>query len=303
MDESGRYAGVELGGTKAIAVLAQGRTIVDRLVVPTTDPAATLDPLLARLEAWHADAALGGVGLATFGPVRLRPGAGDHGRILATPKPGWSGAAVLAPFAERLDCPIAIDTDVNAAALAEHRWGAGRGCTSLVYVTIGTGIGAGIVVNGRPIHGRLHPEAGHLLLRRDPSDSFAGTCPFHGDCAEGLLSGPALAARFGQAPTDVAPDDPRWLPLAQDLAHLLAALIHIASPERLLVGGGVGLGAAHLLQAAVERLPALLAGYYPDLDHAALSRLVTAPDLGAEAGPLGAIALARLARGEDLDAA
>ena len=290
-----RVAGVELGGTKAIALLWQDGEVLDRLTVPTTDPAETLGQLRARLDQWHAEQSLMGLGIATFGPVRLDLAAADHGAILATPKPGWAGAPVLATLHDGLPCPVAIDTDVNAAALSEYRWGSGQGCSSLVYLTIGTGLGGGVLVDGRPVHGRLHPEIGHIPTRRAPGDAFAGNCPFHADCIEGLISGPALERRFGAPPADVPADDPRWAPVARDLAHLLVTLIHSLAPQRILVGGGVGLGAPHLLGRATALLPAMLGDYYPDLDLAALRTMITPPGLGDNAGPMGAIALAQLA--------
>ena len=287
-----RLAGVEIGGTKAIAVLANGATIIDRLVVPTTTPGETLAALIDRIARWDQAAPIAALGIASFGPIRLAVDAPDFGQILATSKPGWSGADVRGAFAGRFAMPVAIDTDVNAAALAEYRWGAGAGCASLVYVTIGTGIGGGVLVDGRALKGRLHPELGHLQLRRDPTDRFAGVCPFHGDCVEGLLSGPALAARFGEDPATVAAHDPRWSAASADLARFIAVLIHGFAPDRLLIGGGVGLGSPHLLARALAEVPAILGGYYPDLDAAALAAMVTAPLLGADAGPLGSIALA-----------
>jgi fructokinase len=286
------FAGVELGGTKAIAVVWQRGAIVDRIKVSTTSPQATLGALTAWLAAHRQRDAFAGLGIASFGPVRLDRAAADYGDILATTKPGWSGARVLATLSERVACPVAIDTDVNAAALAEYRWGAGQGCSSLVYLTIGTGVGGGIVVDGRAVHGALHPEPGHLRLRRAEGDTFAGTCPFHGDCIEGLIAGPALAARFAGDIHSAAGNDPRRAFLAADLAQLFAALILTLSPQKILVGGGVGLGVPGLLDGAVARLPAMIAGYLPEFDPPALHAMIGPPALGADAGPLGAIALA-----------
>ena len=242
MREIGRIAGVELGGTKAIALLWQDGTVVDEVRVPTRDPEATFGDLVPTLERWWANARFDALGIASFGPVTLDPRASDYGCIRTTPKPGWSGAPVLPRVAPRFACPVGIDTDVNAAALAEHRWGDGRGADSLVYLTIGTGVGGGVLIGGRPVHGRLHPELGHLLLRRSPGESFGGTCPFHRDCVEGLLSGPALHARFGVPPSTVPASDPRWDGVAQDLAQFLAVLIHSLAPERILIGGGLAWG-------------------------------------------------------------
>jgi len=296
MSETGRIAGVELGGTKTIALLWQDGAIVNEVRVPTRGPEATLADLVPPLERWWAEAPFEALGIASFGPVTLDPGASDYGCIRTTPKPGWSGAPVLPPLARRFACPMAIDTDVNAAALAEARWGHGRGADSLVYLTIGTGVGGGVLVGGRPVHGRLHPELGHLLLRRVPGDTFRGACPFHRDCVEGLLSGPALEARFGALPSAVPASDPRWDVVAHDLAAFLAVLIHSVAPNRILVGGGVGMGAPWLIERAPHLVLDLLGGYYPEIDVATLAEMIRLPHLGEAAGPLGAIAVGLLGR-------
>lgn len=290
MSDNPLFAGVELGGTKAIALLARGSEILDRHTVATTDPVETLVALRDWLFARSGDFAA--LGIASFGPVRIEPSASDFGHILATPKPGWAGADVVGAFAG-LGVPILIDTDVNAAALAEHRWGAAQGASAVTYVTIGTGVGGGTLIDGRTIKGRLHPEVGHLLLKRAGGDVFAGACGFHGDCLEGLICGPALAARFGEPPASVSSDDPRWENPAHDLAVLLVALISSYAPQRMLVGGGVTLGAPWLLEMAIDRMPDLMGGYFPDLNRSALGKLISTPALGNNAGPLGAIALAQ----------
>jgi fructokinase len=289
--EGGRIAGVELGGTKAVAVLWDDGEILDELRVPTRDPDTTFDDVLARLARWSEAQPFAALGVASFGPVMLDPAASDYGCIRTTPKPGWSGAAVVPRLARHFACPIGIDTDVNAAALAEYRWGHGRGADSLVYLTLGTGVGGGVLHGGRAVHGRLHPEVGHLLLRRSPGDSFRGTCPFHGDCVEGLLSGPALQARFGADPADVPPHDPRWDVVIADLAAFLAVLLHSFAPNRILIGGGVGMGTQWVLQRIPPRLLPLLGGYYPEIDERTLAAMITSPALGDAAGPLGAIAV------------
>lgn len=285
---AGRLAGIELGGTKAIVVVADGLDILERVSIPTTTPAETLGRAIEVLDAWRFDA----IGIGSFGPVRVNPSAPDFGTMLDTPKPGWRGAAIVAPFAERFACPIALDTDVNAAGMAEAAVGAGRGCRAIVYLTIGTGVGAGIVLDGRPVAGRLHPEAGHLRLRRAAGDAFAGACSFHGDCVEGLVSGPALAARFGGNPADVASADPAWDMVAQDFAELFAALMLTLSPERIIVGGSVALGQPALMARAIAIAADRLTGYIPDYDAGALAGIVVPPALGRDAGPLGTIFLA-----------
>jgi fructokinase len=288
------FAGVELGGTKSIAVLARGDTIVERVALPTTaDAAATLAAMRRQLDAWRRDTGFAALGIASFGPVAVTPGGSSFGHILATPKPGWSGAPVAPLLTDGLDCPWRIDTDVNGAALAEYRWGAGKGCDSLCYVTIGTGVGGGLLVDGRPLHGAMHPELGHLALRRAPGDTFTGACPFHGDCIEGLLCGPALAARFGTDPAQVPGTHPAWEHVASDLAALCGAVLLTASAERILFGGSVATARPFLLDQARRLVVARLGDYLPFLAGDAIDRIVQPAALGSEAGPLGAIALAR----------
>ena len=202
---------------------------------------------------------------------------------------------MLARIRERLDIPIAIDTDVNAAALAEHILGAAQGCPATVYVTIGTGLGGGVLVDGKPVHGMLHPEIGHLRPRRVPGDLFTGSCRFHGDCIEGLISGPALATRFARHPGDVPPGDPAWRPVIADFSELLAFLILTYSPQRIVIGGGVAHKQAHLLAAAIAAVPRLLATYLDDVVGQKLGEIVVPAALGDDAGPTGALLLAERA--------
>lgn len=291
MSDSQPIAGVEIGGTKVAAVLWKDGVILDQERVPTGDPGPTLDAVMAILAHWWEARPFAALGVASFGPVTLDPDAGDFGCIRTTPKPGWTGAAVVPRLARRFACPIGIETDVNAAALAEHTWGHGRGANSLVYLTIGTGVGGGVLHEGRPVHGRLHPELGHLLLRRQPGDPFAGSCAFHRDCVEGLLSGPALDARFGTDSIKVPADDPRWDVVIADLASFLVVLLHSFAPNRILIGGGVGMGAPWIVDRVPSAMLPQLGGYYPELDAAALAKMITRPGLGDAAGPLGAVAV------------
>lgn len=288
-------AGVELGGTKTIVVRGMPGAIRDRIEFPTTSPDVTLTRAADIIAAWHAERPIAALGIASFGPIRVDAGAADYGEILKTPKADWSGTPVLELLRRRLRLPAALDTDVNAAALAEYTLGAAQGCAIMVYVTIGTGIGGGVLVDGKPVHGILHPEIGHLRLRRAPGDRFAGHCPFHGDCLEGLVSGPALAARFGRHPAEVPSDDPAWQPVAVDLAELVASLILSYSPQRIVIGGGVAQRQAHLLTAATAAVPRLLAAYLTDLIPDRLRGLVVAAGLGDDAGPTGALLLAQRA--------
>ena len=287
------FAGIELGGTKSVALLARGDVIIDQCRLPTGDP----DTTLAGVEDWLADAAgrhgaFAALGIASFGPLGLDPARPDHGQITTTPKPGWSGVELLRRFSARFAVPTGFDTDVNAAALAEGRWGAAIDTRLHVYITIGTGVGAGIIMNGRPVHGSLHAEIGHLRIRRRRSDAFAGACPFHGDCVEGLISGPALAHRSGAAVPTLPADHPVWDAYVDDLAELLALLILTVSPDCILIGGGVGLGQSARLPAIRAATERRLGNYLPALLPHLRGKLLRSPLLGENAGPMGAIALA-----------
>ena len=298
-DDLPLLAGVELGGTKAIAVLGRGDRVLDRVSIPTRLPAETLAALGEVLGCWRRDHGPAALGIAAFGPVSVDPAAPDYGRILTTPKSGWIGADILTPLAAAAGTDrVKLHTDVTGAALAEGRWGAGAGLTDFVYVTIGTGIGMGIVANGAPIAGRLHPEAGHLRVRRPASDPFAGTCPYHRDCLEGLASGPAIAARAGAPADTLGPDHPAWGPAADAVAEGFASLFLTLAPAAILVGGGLGLGQPQLLPLIRRGVVEKLGGYLPYLaDADAVARAILPASLGDRAGPLGALALADLALG------
>jgi len=283
MSEGPLLAGIELGGTKAIAVLARGGVIVDRLRLATTTPAETLGAIAARLAEWRPDA----LGIASFGPVAINPKDPLYGHILATPKPGWKGTDLIAALSR--DVPVALTTDVIAAALAEGQSGAAVGLGDFVYVTIGTGIGMGIVSHGRPLTGHLHPEAGHMFVPRMVGDQFRGTCPFHGDCLEGLASGPAIQARKGQDAAAVADEDDVWVPVVDALAKGFANLCLTLACERIVIGGGVAVARPWIAEAIETRMAQLLAGYLSE------PCAIVPAALGADAGPRGALLLAAAA--------
>lgn len=282
-------AGLELGGTKCIAMLAAGPDdIRDRHQIATTDPATTLAGIERVLDCWRFDA----IGVASFGPLELDPGHPGYGSITATTKPGWTGTDLVRRLEARYGKPLAIQTDVAGAALAEARWGAAQGLAAHAYVTIGTGVGVGLIAGGRPIHGFAHGEAGHMRVPRAPGDSYAGWCRFHGDCVEGLISGPALAERFGM-PGDQLPDGgPQWELFVHDLGGLLHNLIVTVAPERIAIGGGVIGARPTLFPRLRERLAASI-GDYGSLASwvEGIDRRVGPPGLGELAGPLGAIAV------------
>lgn len=286
-------AGIELGGTKTIALIARGREIIARERFPTETPAQTLGAIGDRIEAWRAEhGEPEALGIASFGPVGLDRARADYGHITSTPKPGWRQVDVVGHFAARFGWPVGFDTDVAGAALAEYRWGAAQGCAVAIYLTIGTGIGGGVIVNGRPVHGLVHPELGHVRVRRAPGDDFAGVCPFHGDCLEGLASGPAIAARAGMNGADVGDDHVLWEQVTGELAEAMAALMLTLSPQRILIGGGVFQHRQALLAKVHARTAALLNGYVAGVGARELADIIMAPGLGEMAGPLGAVALA-----------
>ncbi len=288
------YAGVEIGGTKTLVGFGHSpEDLSDIVRIETRGPEETLAAVANAIKDQAAGRRLRGIGVASFGPVRLDRKAADYGRILKTPKPGWSGADILAPLRE-FAVPVGLATDVGGAALAEGEWGACAGLAHHLYVTVGTGVGVGVVADGRLSHGVLHPEAGHLLVRRAEADEgFAGVCPFHGDCLEGLVSGPAIAARLGRPGETVAADDPVWTTIADYLAQMAAAFTLVLAPQRIVIGGGVG-GQPHLLAGVKSGLRARLGGYLPHLDDdGALEAYVAGPALGGRSGVLGALILGR----------
>lgn len=284
-----RVACIELGGTKVVVAAGTGPDdLTDPVRIPTTDPATTMAAIVTALEGlWPFDA----IGIASFGPLCLD--AGDPGglRITNTPKPGWSQTKLVEPLARRFGVPVHLDTDVNGAALGEGRWGAARGLRDFAYITVGTGIGVGLIVNGAPVHGLLHPEAGHLLVRRDPvKDPYKGHCPFHGDCLEGLACGPAIADRVGRPAEDLAEDHPVWPLVGDYIGQLCASLLLVTSPRRIILGGGVGQRPG-VRQAAETAMRAHLAGY---LDVPALQKgFILPPALENRAGVLGALVIAQ----------
>jgi len=282
---------VEAGGSKFVCAVGTDPGDLRRETrIPTTTPAETLARAVAFFREFH-DAGLAALGVATFGPVDLDPGSPTWGFITSTPKPGWMDTDMAGPFRRALSVPVAVDTDVNGAALAEHRWGAARGDDPVVFVTVGTGIGGGVLVAGRPVHGAVHPEMGHVRVPRDPGDPFPGACPYHADCLEGLASAGAMRERWGVPPEALPPEHPGWELEAHYLALGLAAVVAVLSPRRIVMGGGLT-GQPRLLPRVRARLRGLLDGYPRSAVLDDLDRYLVAPALGERAGVLGALALA-----------
>jgi fructokinase len=290
-------AGLEAGGTKCICALGtDGGELLSQSRIATTSPAETTELVSRFLREQRA--ALGefaALGIAAFGPLDLNPSSPTYGHITSTPKPGWAQTDLRGILAREVGVPIAIDTDVNAAALAEWRWGAAQGLESVVYMTIGTGIGGGALHCGRPIHGLVHPEMGHMLIPHDrEADPFGGWCPYHGDCLEGLAAGPAIERRWGARPELLPPDHPAWVLEAHYLALGLTTIICALSPQRIILGGGV-MQQAHLFPLIRAEVVSLLNGYVQDdVILSGIDSYIVRPALGREAGIKGALALAAM---------
>ncbi|MFQ5341676.1 MAG: ROK family protein [Anaerolineae bacterium] len=290
---SALYGGIEAGGTKFVCAVGAGPDDVRADVrFPTTTPAETIGRAIEFFRAQPVT--LAAIGIGSFGPLDPDPTSPTFGSIRSTPKPGWSHVDFVGMIRPALDVPAGFDTDVNVAALGEHRWGAAQGLDSFIYLTIGTGIGGGGMMNGRLMHGLIHPEMGHIRIPHDrEADPFAGCCPYHGDCLEGLAAGPALAQRWGQPAETLPADHPAWELEAHYLALALANFICTLSPQRVVMGGGV-MEQPQLFPLVRRKVQDLLNGYVqaPDILKEIDGYIVPA-GLGKRAGVLGAIALAR----------
>ncbi|MBE3564010.1 MAG: ROK family protein [Hydrogenibacillus schlegelii] len=300
------FGAIEAGGTKFVVAVGhingpdKPPAIIDRAVIPTREPEETLADVLDffRRQSEKRQEALAALGVASFGPLDLDPKSPTYGAITTTPKLVWRGFPLKKRLEAALSVPVAIDTDVAGAALAEATYGAAAGERDVVYFTVGTGVGVGVLSGGRIVHGIGHPEFGHLRVRRLPGDDFPGICPYHGDCLEGLASGPAIRARAGRPAEALAPDDPAWAPVADALAEAVAAVVLLLAPAKVILGGGV-MKQRHLFPRIREGVRAKLGGYvaYPALmpGPEGLDAYIVPPGLGDDAGLIGAFELARRA--------
>jgi fructokinase len=286
------FGGIEAGGTKFVCAVGDApQTIQAATSIPTTTPTETLPKVIAFFQSY----AVQRIGLAAFGPIDLHRRSPTYGHILATPKLAWQGCPIVDILHTGLGMSVAVDTDVNAAALAEFMYGAGQGCDPLVYLTVGTGIGGGAVIHGRPLHGLMHPEMGHMLLARAPGDTRPSGCPFHQDCLEGLASGHAIRIRFGAAEM-LPPQHEAWALEAAYLGQALATIITILSPQRIIIGGGV-MHQQHLLPRIRDSCVRTLHGYLARLKTACdFDAYIVPPALGDQAGVIGALCLAQTGR-------
>lgn len=282
---------IEGGGTKFVcAVGISPLQILDQVVIPTTDPAATLAACVHFFrEMTHRHGRIAALGLASFGPLQLRTDAPDFGHLQSTPKPGWSNADIVSPLEEALDVQVVLDTDVGAAAAAEWRFGCGRGLASLAYVTVGTGIGGAVVPTASAAHRTMHPEMGHLPVRRDPRDDFPGLCPFHGDCLEGMASGPAIRARWGCELSSLPAEHPGKPIIAGYLGQLAASIALLHATDRIAFGGGV-MSDSMLLPLVRRAAHEYLRGYLQPLrDLEQMEAYLARPALGDTSAITGAL--------------
>lgn len=290
VDSKNMLGAIEAGGTKFVLAVGKDHDhILAQAQIPTTTPKETLQ---RTVEWFQQHGTISALGIASFGPVDLDFASPTWGFITDTTKPDWSQTSVAAFLGHALDCPAAIDTDVNGAAIGEYLHGAAQGCDVAIYVTIGTGIGGGAIIAGQTIKGARHPEMGHVMLRRHPDDlDFKGACSFHGDCLEGLASGPAIKARWGASLSELAPDHVAHDVIADYIAQFCQMLIALYSPQRIILGGGV-MQTSGLLDKIRDRAT-ILAGRYFGLN---AGDIMMAPGLGTRSGIVGAFELARRIR-------
>lgn len=290
-----RYGTIEAGGTKFVCAYGSGpEDLRASVTIPTTTPSETLERAVAFFrEAAAAHGNPTAIGIASFGPIDCREGSDSYGRITSTPKAGWADTLMVGYFEEAFGVPVGFDTDVNGAALAEWRWGCAQDLSTCLYVTVGTGIGGGFVVEGKTLKGLLHPEMGHVRVRRLEEDPFGGNCPFHGDgCLEGMASGPAIEKRWGTSASELEPGHRAWKWQSDYLAQAIVSWIVTLSPEKIVLGGGV-MQQAHLFAPIRDRVAELLNGYIQAEE--ILNKdpeYIRSPGLGTASGILGGLALA-----------
>ena len=278
------FGAIEAGGTKFVCATGSGPGDLEHIQIPTTTPEETLAAAIAFFKPRAGE--LEALGIASFGPVDLDLASPTWGHITSTPKAGWRNVDLAGAMGRALGIPVGFDTDVNGAALGEARWGAARGFSDFLYLTVGTGIGGGAMAGGRILHGFTHPEMGHIQIPHDPADPYPGGCPYHTGCLEGLASGPAIEQRWGLPATELPPEHPAWLLEARYLALGVANWMFTLSPRRVILGGGV-MQQSHLFPLIEKELHRILNGYL-----AVPPAFLAPPVLGQRAGVLGAIVLA-----------
>lgn len=282
-----RLGALEAGGTKMVCAIGnENGEIFERVSIPTESPDVTMPKLIS----YFADKDIEALGIGCFGPIDLNRNSETYGSITTTPKLAWKNYNIVKAFQEALNVPVGFDTDVNGSALGEATWGITKGLDSSMYITIGTGVGTGIITNGTLLHGMLHPEGGHLLLSRHPKDSFEGTCPYHKNCLEGLAAGPAIEARWGEKGTQLADRKEVWELEAYYIAQALVNYIMVISPQRIVIGGGV-MHQEHLMPLIREEVKRQLAGYIDTKELSDIDQYIVLPSLNDNQGIMGALKL------------
>ena len=291
------YGGIEAGGTKFVCAVGSNPDDLCVNVIETTTPDETISRVIAYFKEQNSTKKLSSIGIGSFGPIDLNRNSKTYGFITSTPKLNWENVDFVGAIRSSFNIPIGFDTDVNAAAIGEYQWGAAQGLTNFIYLTIGTGIGGGGIINGIPLHGLLHPEMGHIFIPRDNSDkkSYEGNCPRHKDCFEGLASGPAIRNRWGRPPQDLNQDHPAWEYIAKYISYALVNYICTISPQRIIIGGGV-MKQSKLFPLIHQMVKELLNNYLqlPEITEN-IQNYIVPPTLGDRSGILGAIALAKQA--------
>ncbi|MFS1167451.1 ROK family protein [Enterococcus lactis] len=278
------YGGIEAGGTKFVCAVSEGGEILEKTSIPTTTPEETLDQVFEFFDRYE----LKGIGIGSFGPIGIDQTKDHYGYVLATPKKGWAQFDFLGTIRKRYHIPVAWTTDVNAAAYGELKQGAAQGKNSCIYLTVGTGIGAGVVINEEIFSGIAHPEMGHIWVKRHPDDQYEGTCPYHKDCLEGLAAGPSIEARIGIKGQDLPQDHPIWDIQAFYIAQALINYTLTLAPEKIILGGGV-MNQDHLLQKIRQQFVELMGGY---METPQVSEYIVRWGLPNESGIIGSLLLA-----------
>lgn len=288
-----RIGGIEAGGTKMVCAVGDEKgELFERVTIPTRLPEETFEEMIR----YFSDKQIEALGIGCFGPVDLNRSSATYGFITSTPKPGWKNTDVVGRLQKALSVPVGFDTDVNGAILGEVMLGAAKGCENAIYITVGTGIGVGVYVNGGLLHGLVHPEGGHILLAKHPKDTYSGKCPYHGCCFEGLASGPAIEERWGKKAELLADEMNVWELESYYIAQAITNYILTYSPQKIILWGGV-MHQNQLFEQIRAKVPELLSGY---IQHPAVTEkiadYIVPPALGDNPGILGAIQLGVLAR-------
>ncbi|MGL5124291.1 MAG: ROK family protein [Fusobacteriaceae bacterium] len=284
-----KLGAIEAGGTKFVCGVAnENGDILDKIIFPTEEPKITL----LKVYNFFKNKGVTAIGIGSFGPIDPNPDSNTYGYITKTPKKYWSDFNLIGELKKYLDIPMAFDTDVNGAALGEGTWGVAKGLKNCLYLTIGTGIGGGVLSSGKLIHGMLHPEMGHIFIRRHSEDTYIGKCPFHNDCFEGLASGPAIEERWGMKAYELPSNHKAWEIEAYYIAQALVSYILTVSPEKIILGGGV-MKQTHLFPLIRKNVKELLNNYVQTQEILEnIDNYIVPPGLGENSGLLGAIALA-----------